>query len=241
MNKLLEFLIPALIGILLIVTLGATLEYYRLIRRAKAEYEKAREVVEDVVLSFNRELKRETEKLNVLGYKIEGTTSKTEAFIKKTEVVEKKITPIEEQLNKISNESLGELAKLPGINVKMSAIEENSNRLETQIMNLENKLKKLTELPEVNIESVVPIRRDKALAALTDTEVAVLEFLSTQGSKTAPEIKEKVNLSREHTARLMKKLYDNGYLERDTGKIPFKYSIKREMDNILNKHENTQV
>lgn len=241
MNKLLEFLIPALIGILLIVTLGATLEYYRLIRRAKAEYEKAREVVEDVVLSFNRELKRETEKLNVLGYKIEGTTSKTEAFIKKTEVVEKKITPIEEQLNKISNESLGELAKLPGINVKMSAIEENSNRLETQIMNLENKLKKLTELPEVNIESVVPIRRDKALAALTDTEVAVLEFLSTQGSKTAPEIKEKVNLSREHTARLMKKLYDNGYLERDTGKIPFKYSIKREMDNILNKHENTHV
>jgi polyhydroxyalkanoate synthesis regulator phasin len=241
MNKLVEFLIPALIGILLIVTLGATLEYYRLIRRAKAEYEKAREVVEDVVLSFNRELKRETEKLNVLGYKIEGTTSKTEAFIKKTEVVEKKITPIEEQLNKISNESLGELAKLPGINVKMSAIEENSSRLETQIMNLENKLKKLTELPEVNIESVVPIRRDKALAALTDTEVAVLEFLSTQGSKTAPEIKEKVNLSREHTARLMKKLYDNGYLERDTGKIPFKYSIKREMDNILNKHENTQV
>ena len=241
MNKLVEFLIPALIGILLIVTLGATLEYYRLIRRAKAEYEKARGVVEDVVLSFNRELKRETEKLNVLGYKIEGTTSKTEAFIKKTEVVEKKITPIEEQLNKISNESLGELAKLPGINVKMSAIEENSNRLETQIMNLENKLKKLTELPEVNIESVVPIRRDKALAALTDTEVAVLEFLSTQGSKTAPEIKEKVNLSREHTARLMKKLYDNGYLERDTGKIPFKYSIKREMDNILNKHENTHV
>lgn len=241
MNKLVEFLIPALIGILLIVTLGATLEYYRLIRRAKAEYEKAREVVEDVVLSFNRELKRETEKLNVLGYKIEGTTSKTEAFIKKTEVVEKKITPIEEQLNKISNESLGELAKLPGINVKMSAIEENSSRLETQIMNLENKLKKLTELPEVNIESVVPIRRDKALAALTDTEVAVLEFLSTQGSKTAPEIKEKVNLSREHTARLMKKLYDNGYLERDTGKIPFKYSIKREMDNILNKHENTHV
>jgi DNA-binding Lrp family transcriptional regulator len=76
---------------------------------------------------------------------------------------------------------------------------------------------------------------------LTDTEIAVLEMLSAEGAKTAPEIKERVQLSREHTARLMKKLYEEGYLERETGKIPFKYCVKKEMENLLKKPESAQA
>jgi DNA-binding MarR family transcriptional regulator len=79
------------------------------------------------------------------------------------------------------------------------------------------------------------------MAALTDTEVAVLEMLSAEGAKTAPEIKERVQLSREHTARLMKKLYEKGYLERETGKIPFRYSVKKEMEKFLKKPESPQT
>ena len=73
------------------------------------------------------------------------------------------------------------------------------------------------------------------MATLTDTEIAVLEMLSSEGPKTAPEIKDRVHLSREHTARLMKKLYEEGYLEREVGKIPFSYSIKKEMEKFLRK------
>ena len=232
--------LTALIGILLVVTAGAAIQYYRLIRKAQAEYEKAREVVEDVVLSFNRELKRETEKFDVIAYKVEGNTSKIESGIKKMETVEKKIAPIEEQLSTVSKESLGE-AKLSGINAKISIIEESNNKLKTQVVSLEEQIQKLTSLPEVKPEPVIHIKRDKALAALTDTEVAVLEFLTTEGAKTAPEIKEKVQLSREHTARLMKKLYEEGYLERETGKIPFKYSVKKELEKLLSKPEITQA
>ena len=232
--------LTALIGILLVVTAGASIQYYRLIRKAQAEYEKAREVVEDVVLSFNRELKRETEKFDVIAYKVEGNTSKIESGIKKMETVEKKIAPIEEQLSTVSKESLGE-AKLSGINAKISIIEESNNKLKTQVVSLEEQIQKLTSLPEVKPEPVIHIKRDKALAALTDTEVAVLEFLTTEGAKTAPEIKGKVQLSREHTARLMKKLYEEGYLERETGKIPFKYSVKKELEKLLSKPEITQA
>ena len=78
------------------------------------------------------------------------------------------------------------------------------------------------------------------MAALTDTEIHVLEFLTSSGPKTAPEIREKVQLSREHTSRLMKKLYEEGYLERETGKLPFTYSVKKEMKKLLGKPENTQ-
>ena len=56
-----------LVGVLLAVTVGAAIQYFRLIRSAQREYEKAKEVVEDVVLSFNRELERETEKVDMVG------------------------------------------------------------------------------------------------------------------------------------------------------------------------------
>jgi hypothetical protein len=38
----------------------------------------------------------------------------------------------------------------------------------------------------------------------------------------------------------MKKLYEEGYLEREIGKIPFKYSIKKEMENLMQKVERNQ-
>jgi DNA-binding MarR family transcriptional regulator len=107
----------------------------------------------------------------------------------------------------------------------------------------EEQIQKLSVAPSVQetkadvVLPPVPIKRDKALAALTETEIAVLEMLSQEGAKTAPEIKERVHLSREHTARLMKKLYEEGYLEREAGKIPFRYSIKKEMEAFLQRVE----
>jgi len=106
---------------------------------------------------------------------------------------------------------------------------------------LQGEVQKIYTTPERNVEPVIPIRRDKALAALTETEIAVLEMLTAEGAKTAPEIKERVQLSREHTARLMKKLYEEGYLERETGKIPFKYNVKKEMETLLKRPETPQV
>ena len=77
------------------------------------------------------------------------------------------------------------------------------------------------------------------MAPLTETELTVLEIIAKEGVQTAPEIRDRVTLTREHTARLMKKLYGDGYLERDTRKMPYTYSLKKEMEKILKKREAT--
>lgn len=59
----------------------------------------------------------------------------------------------------------------------------------------------------------------------TPTELQVLTLLAAEGPKSAPEIGRVVGRSREHTARLMKKLYDEGYIRRDQTRIPFRYSV----------------
>ena len=234
-------LLLILIGVLLAVTVGASAEYYRQIRKAQREYEKAKGAVEDIVLSFNRELKREADRLEIMAYKVEGSTSKADTGLKRIDNIEKKIVPFESQVNTLSENNTSIIAKLTSVDIKMRDIETSHDIIKTKIAGLEDQVQKFSSAPEVRSEPVIPIRRDKAMAALTDTELAVLEMLSTEGPKTAPEIKERVRLSREHTARLMKKLYEEGYLERETGKIPFKYSVKKEMEKLLKKAESEQA
>ena len=225
---------------MLVITVAAAIQYYRQIIRARKEYEKAKHVLEDIVLSFNREFKRETEKLEIVAYKTEGNAAKTDSSLRKIETLEKKITPFETQFDTISKNESTASATLTEINDKIRNLEKSEETIKAQVTTLDDQIQKLSALPEIKIESVMPIKRDKAMASLTDTELGVLEMLSTEGAKTAPEIKERVRLSREHTARLMKKLYEQGYLERETSKIPFKYSVKKEMERLLKKPESTQ-
>ena len=236
-----------ILPVLAVATVAISVEYYRQVRRAQREYEKAKGIVEEIVLSFDRELKREAEKLDLAAFRVEGNSAKAEASLKKAESLEKKMVPIENQVSSISQSvtqtNANVLSGLTGLESKIKDIETTHETIKVKIARFEEQLQKITVTPEIKGEpamAVIPIKRDKAMAALTGTEVQVLEMLSSEGPKTAPEVKDRVHLSREHTARLMKKLYEEGYLEREARKIPFRYSIKSEMEKLLKKAESAQ-
>ena len=71
----------------------------------------------------------------------------------------------------------------------------------------------------------------------TPTELQVLTLLANEGPKSAPEIGRIVGRSREHTARLMKKLFDEGYVRRDQTRIPFRYSTVERVKQSFTKPE----
>jgi predicted transcriptional regulator len=71
----------------------------------------------------------------------------------------------------------------------------------------------------------------------TPTELQVLTLLADEGPKSAPEIGRFVGRSREHTARLMKKLFDEGYVRRDQTRIPFRYSTVERVKQSFTKPE----
>ena len=224
-----------LVGVLLAATVGAAVEYYRQLRKVNKEYEKAREAVEDIVLSFNRQLKREAEKLELVAYKVEAVSSKSDRAIKRADEVEKKLHILEPKISVVLEDGEKVLVRLDEIDKNVRDAVASQEALAAKISDMEKQARQFSIVPEAKIEAVIPIKREKALAPLTETELSVLEMLVMEGPKTAPEIKDRVKLSREHTARLMKKLYEEGYLERDTNKIPFKYRIKKEMEKLLKK------
>jgi DNA-binding MarR family transcriptional regulator len=71
----------------------------------------------------------------------------------------------------------------------------------------------------------------------TPTELQVLTVLGNEGPKSAPEIGKVVGRSREHTARLMKRLFEEGYIRRDQTRIPFRYSLVERLKQSFVKQE----
>lgn len=226
-----------LAGVLAAVTVGAAIEYYRQVRKAQSAYRRAKNAVEDMILSFNRELQHESNRLDSIAYQIEVIAAKTEGAGDKAGETMKKIATLETNVGVVSQSKEKILQRLEDAERTIRDVTSSQETLVTRITGMEGQIKQVTVAPEARLEGAIPIRRDKALAQLTPSELSALELLVSEGSKTAPEIREKVGLSREHTARLMKKLYEEGYLERETGKIPFKYSVKKEMENLLRKAE----
>lgn len=230
-------LVLVLAACLSAATVVAAAWYYRYLRRAQTEYEKAKVAVDDIVLSFNRQFNREAEKLEVIAYKVESIASKTTGTLDIAKDMVKRIDTVELKAKADAEIESNVSERLDQMENRFRDIGTSQEAISSRLMYIEEKVRQMPAPPEINLEAAIPIRREKAMAQLTDTELSVLEMLASEGPKTAPETKERVKLSREHTARLMKKLYEEGYLERETGKIPFKYSVKKEMEKLLKKTE----
>ena len=108
-------------------------------------------------------------------------------------------------------------------------------------------VEEISEPVRASVQSAViqsPIRTDPSVvqpgslnSITTPTELQVLTLLADEGPKSAPEIGRIVGRSREHTARLMKKLFDEGYVRRDQTRIPFRYSTVERVKQSLTKAE----
>jgi len=210
---------------LLLSTVVVTMLYYRRIKKAREEYDAAKTVVSDVIVSFNRQVKSQEENLSAVRYKLETLSVKSEKIASK---LDEQGAQLEAMATKV--------AHLPSTDEKLSSeVEELKKRVETLAKAHEELLQRVVETPETRIEAAIPIKKERALAPLTETELRVLEILADEGEKTAPEIRERIQLTREHTARLMKKLYEGGYVERDPAKTPYTYRVKEEMMKFLKK------
>jgi len=189
------------------------------------EYAKAKNVVEEVILSFNKEVELLKQKIGDLDTKIQ-----------KMQLPD--VNQIRSELDNLSSKIENSLGLYSALEKKIENLQinaKNANKVSEISSQQEESLKDQREI-SLPVKPVFPMRRERALAPLTPTELRVLEILSSEGEKTVREIRSRIGLTREHTGRLMKNLYDKGYVERRTDKIPYVYKIKKEMENMLQKN-----
>lgn len=221
--------------LLLLVALGASVIYHRRIRKVEEEYGKARNVVNDVITSFNSQLETQRKKLATVAQKTEVLSSQTEGVTRSITGYEKQSANFAHKLDTVLDSEGKVATQIQELSEKVQKVDENQKDISRRFEELGKTRPGTMAMPRASIEAAIPIRKEKALAPLTETELNVLEILAEEGRMPAPEIQGRLRLTREHTSRLMKKLYVDGYLERDTRKMPYFYSIKEEMLKILKK------
>jgi DNA-binding transcriptional ArsR family regulator len=214
--------------LLFLLTACISLIYYLRVRQASKEYMKARGALDDIVFSFDKELRAEGDRIREIAQK---NDMKIAEALDAVDRVKPKVTELEERLKRMEE--------------SMAIISNDQRNLKKRI---DDSLREQAEpLKETILASVgtgghesdnltippIPLRKERALASLTDTEVQILELLAHQGERTAVQIQSVVKLTREHTARLMKKLYISGYVERRTDRTPYTYRLKKEMEGLL--------
>ena len=223
-------------SVLLFITILALLLYYRRIKALRQEYERARGVVEDIVVGVDSQFRRQKDRVLFVAQKIESASLENKKVVKKVDEYEGRLTDLANLMGDVPQIEERVSGQLKEMRSEVEGIKASQDKVMQKIVEIE-KLKEEAYVPEMKIEAAIPIKREKALAPLTETELMVLETIGREGEKTAPEIREKIGLTREHTARLMKKLYKDGYLERDTHKMPYVYRLKEEMQKILKRRE----
>ncbi|MCX8175613.1 MAG: MarR family winged helix-turn-helix transcriptional regulator [Candidatus Bathyarchaeota archaeon] len=134
------------------------------------------------------------------------------------------IQPIVESLKKTMEAQVSFSKALQLFKEKILTLEKMFNE---NISQLKVSQRKVTSFKEEKQDSEIKI------AKLTATEMKVLRVLATSGPKTASEIREIIGKTREHSGRLMKKLFLEGYVERDTTTMPYTYRISKKIKDSL--------
>jgi chromosome segregation ATPase len=216
-------------SLLWLSTLTFIILYYRRLRLVNIEYSEARNVVEGIVITFKSRYDALSSELHQLKTQISVVQSDTQEMVEKTS-----------QFNKLMENGLEEYENLKkptsDISKSLTALQEDIKKLKDTQESLEYKISSsVSRLPPTTRQQP-SIARDNTNSevdsGLTETENIVLEFLLSEGPKTAKEVEVKIGKTREHTARLMKKLWQEGYVERETHKIPFTYSASAALRNL---------
>ncbi|MDG6222725.1 MAG: MarR family transcriptional regulator [Candidatus Bathyarchaeota archaeon] len=226
-----------LTSILLFGTISVLFLYYKRIITLRHEYHNAKGIVSDIVVSIDNQLMRQKEGVLYVAHKIEKVAVENQEVAKKVEEYEEKLIKISNRITDFPSDFEEKFSgQINEIRNEFEGIKETQEKVFEKLVEIE-KIKYERHAPDVKIKAAIPIKKEKALEPLTETELIVLETIGKEGEKTAPEIQKMISLTREHTARLMKKLYKDGYLERDTHRMPYVYRLKEEMEKILKRRE----
>jgi len=122
------------------------------------------------------------------------------------------------------------IEKVDGLQRNLRSVEQEVREMRIRVNELSVPRRQTVAGPETPVGVVT----ETTLARLSPTESEVLQLLA-EGAKAAPEIGRLITKSREHTARLMKALFEQGFVERETNRQPYVYRLNDKVKEVLSR------
>jgi DNA-binding MarR family transcriptional regulator len=203
------------LSLFVVMIVGSYIVYQRVVM-AQAEYDDSKDAVRNISSGFTRQVKRMESELDRI--EREALQAKYMASV---------------AIN--SRQETGD-ATLKGLE-KVKELSDRVENIESSIEAMRGDLQKIASQPRIvqqtTVMAPIPLESDNILQQITGTELDVLKMIVDLGEGTVPEIKDVIGKTREHTARLLKKLYEKGYIDRNTSSMPYRYSIRKEIRELI--------
>jgi len=204
---------------LLLVTVAASVIFYRRIREATSEYDAAKESTRNITFGFTRQVNRLQQ--DVAKAENEATTAKIVAS------------------EALRNSGEAKDATLKGLEA-VKTLQDRVDTSEASVEDLRKEVQKLAAAPKPprvvvrqDIAAPIPVQQGNILSQLTETELSALRKIAELGEGAVPELREHLGTTREHTARMMKKLYESGFVDRTTNAMPYRYVVRKEIRDLI--------
>ena len=208
------------------VTLAASFIYYQRIKLAQEEYENSKDVIRSITVGFTQQVK------------------KIANLIRNIEIDASEARAIASEAIKVSQETMETVKETSG---ERQRIAEKIEDTEKALAEMKEEMQKLSRRPvavpaRVAVDAPIPLKQGAVLDRLTPTELDVLTLIEEMGEGSVPQIRERIQKTREHTARLLKKLYDRGFIDRNTSGMPYRYHIRKEIRELIQQQkENREI
>lgn len=197
------------------------------------------------VRAFKQSRQAVTESASLLGVIVNALTSRIESSESLVSSLRLDFETVTERSNELeskhSNLQTGHLQVLKYLQDALS----NDKRFVLELGQLKARLTSIEQTPaartspQTQARTEFPISSSDITTTLAPTELQTLEILRREGPKAAPELGKRMRKSREHMARLMKKLYMEGYVDRETNHAPFRYKLNEKVRQTLDNRGRT--
>jgi DNA-binding MarR family transcriptional regulator len=185
---------------------------------AQHEYDSSKNTVRNITFGFTRQVKR-----------MESDLDRIEKEALQARYLANQALNSNQGNNDVTRTGLEEVKEL---SQRVEGIEESIDTMKKDLSKLASQPRILVS-SQNSVEAPIPVQGDDILQELTETELEVLKMIVDSNEGTVPEIKEQISKTREHTARLLKKLYDKGFIDRNTSSMPYRYSIRKEIRELI--------
>jgi hypothetical protein len=185
---------------------------------AQNEYDSSRDTVRNITFGFTRQVKR-----------MEFDLDRIEKEALHARYLANQAIESNQEKN---TESLVDLDEMKELSKRVDNIEESIDTMKKDLSKLASQ-PRIIAPSQSSVEAPIPLQEKDILHELTETELEVLKMIVDLNEGTVPEIRQQINKTREHTARLLKKLYDKGFIDRNTSSMPYRYSIRKEIRELI--------
>ena len=206
---------------LLVITLAASFIFYKKIKQVNEEYIESKSIVKSLTTGFVRQVSKLNNSILSLKQEILDVMNfSSNAYKISKEAIE---------ISKENEKERGNLEK------RFETTEKSIEEIKENLKNISKK----SVIPRAvtTLDAPIPVREDIIFDQLNPTELEVLFLIDDMDQSTGPQIREKINKTREHTARLLKKLFELGFIDRNTSSMPYRYSLRKEIIELIHRQK----